>query len=163
MAAFDLAELRFAAARHALGVLTGAEIVALARQAVEAGAISEATSELATVRDAYPAVGDLRQMFAQWLRGEGIALPDTETAIWIALRGHLAVIADGEIPPREGLGRVMDEIVWSFLWNRPGKHVGESHDLGELVEVYYAYDEGDERELDARAVKLAWAWLAKHG
>jgi len=161
---FRIDDLRLAAARHALGVLRGEEIVGLARRAAEAGDAAEPVCELATVRDPYPAMGDVADPFETWLRAAGVDAPDPDAAMWLVIRSRLAEIANGAAAPRTGVTSLMDDVL-THLRDRPGARLGESHDLGELVGVYYAYDSSPEgREAhDALARSLAQAWLTRHG
>jgi hypothetical protein len=162
--AFDIDDLRVAAARHALGVLRGEEVVDLARRAALAGQVWEPVCELATVRDPYPAMRELAEPLEAWLAEAGVGLPDPDTAMWRVIRWHLAAIATGATAPHEGVVGLMHDVL-HHLWDRPGACVGESHDVGDLVGVYYAYDDFPEGRdgHDALARSLAQAWLARHG
>jgi len=104
-------QLRFAAARYALDVLPGEEIVALARQFFrERSSAPLAVCVLATVSDPHPKSSDLRPLFEEWLQVRDMPVPSPEDAIWDTIRCWSSRIAHGQVPPLGGLQGLVNEV-----------------------------------------------------
>jgi hypothetical protein len=143
--------LQIAAARHLLGVLTSAELVRVADEALEQGVYSDSLGQLATTTD--PVMADVGPLFQKALRELRISLPDEDQAIWLLLRHLIGRIADGSIPPREGVQSVIREVYYpANLHERTTKYVGDSHGIEQLLGNFYAYD-----DLEARPTEVSCA------
>ncbi len=136
--------IQVAAARLALGVLTSAELVRAADEALELGVYSDSLGELATVSN--PIMAEVGPIFLKSLKELGISCPSKEEAAWMLLRHHIARIANETIPAREGLRQMMREVYYpANLSVRATKCVGDSHGLEYLIGDFYAYDDLEER------------------
>jgi hypothetical protein len=172
-------DLRFAAARYALGVLPGEDIVALARRSVELGRLPGAVCELTTNRDEYPTARELGPLFEGWLAEEGVRVPVREVAVRQVLRGWITRIARSEIAPYDGLSRIMDEIYYGQqLYDETSESVGDSHGIEHLVGDFYGRDDLLDRpdevscngkygtealvEFDKIVIEHAGDWLRRH-
>ena len=101
-------ELRLAASRHALGLLSPEEMVRLADSALTDGHYSGPIDELATYRLAlHPSTVELEPIFLKWLEESGVPFPNPEEAAWSLLRMTIGRIVRGEVPPLHGLGEVV--------------------------------------------------------
>ena len=94
------------------------------------------------------------------------------------LAGILRRIASGSVPPRDGLGELV-ELHLGQPQPDGVRYVGEEYGIAELIGIYWGYDDLEERPaevsvaglhghkamvaLDAEVVRLARAWLEELG
>lgn len=105
----------------------------------------------------------------------GRRLPDRDEATWRVIRSHVERIARQDVPPREAMSALLDEIELPS----PEQFVGDSHDLQRLIGAHYGFDDLEERPgevscdglyrsaaiqvLERHVIELARDWLATHG
>lgn len=165
------------AARYRLGLMTSQDIKDTAIALARAGHWSSAIDDIYSSPN--PIMSDVGPAFETILRDEGVELAEEEEARVILLREYLADIADGTVPPRLGMDRIMLEIYDPLHDERESiLYVGEALGIEHLVGDYYSYDELDERPdevscdghfgeaaikaLDAHIVETAKSWLQKN-
>ena len=140
------------AARYSLNILSGDEIKLLAESLVGAGRWSAAIDEVYT--SAYPIMSEVGPHFEAILHAEGVVLPTREASLWILLRSYLTDITQRVVPPREGMRRIMDDVLdRGRLHELTTKYAGDSHGIERLVGCYYEYDDIDEADLYGRGDK----------
>lgn len=116
-------------------------------------------------KDQAPA--DLRDLFEQALRELGASFPDRLTAGNVLKKRLARRVVSGELPPREGAGRIVS-LLHELETELPKivRYVGDSFGVAALVGLYYAYDDvygmdaGVIGELD-EGVKRACEMLAR--
>lgn len=175
-----IVHVRVIRARLALGVLGSEEVPGLAASLLEAGYDTEELRVLAL--ESGPWMSEVEEPFRRALEKLGYGAIEDEDAVMVLLRHHLRRVAQGEVPPREGLGRTIAEAI------HPGDARGviQSHefaydslDLQELYGAYYSYDDLAERpnevsfegrygeeavqRFDCYVRQLAKKWLDEHG
>ena len=85
-------------------------------------------------------------LFERGLQEAGIRLPTTADAIWVVTRYHMHRIARGDVPPREGARRLIEEVYHrANLYSMSKKCMGDSHGLETLIGNFYSYDDLEER------------------
>jgi hypothetical protein len=119
-------------------------------------------------------------LFERALRDLAIALPSKEEAVCSLLRHHVGRIAEGLVPPRDGMRSVLNEVYYpADLYTETTKYVGDSHGLQHLLGSFYSYDDLEERPeevsfegkfgeealvgLDRHIVSLAKSWIDQYG
>jgi hypothetical protein len=165
-------DLRFTAARHALGVASSHELVEAADAALAQGIYSYSLGELATASSVVMA--DVGPLFVAALKELAIPLPPKDVAIRTLLRRYCEEIVEGGGSPLPVLGRGMQELHW-----RTESELNQLLDSSggcELIDMYGAYDELEglaefrnsqeiERlwaETDRETVERARKWLRTH-
>jgi hypothetical protein len=172
-----LSILRIAAAKHALDVLESQEIPQLADDALNAGLYSDSLAKLYDVRD--PVMADVGPLFESALKELGVGIPTQEDAIFVLLRHYARCILEGVLRPREGLGRIREDVYDpADLHARSKEYTGDSHGIQKLMACYWGYEDLEERPdevsfagkfgqeavaaLDEEVVNLATAWHRQH-
>ncbi len=173
MSATDVRVLR---ARLLLGVLRSHEFPALAVRLLEEGHDAPELGVLAT--ESNPVMSEVEPLLRRALESLDCRPLGDEEAVMVLLRDCVGRLARGELPPREGLQLMIDEVV------DPGRSRGvitskdyacDSLGLHELYGAYWAYDDllerpsevsfdgsyGDEaiERLDRHVRALASDWL----
>jgi hypothetical protein len=133
-------ELRMAASRHALGLLSPEEMVRLADAALDDGHYSGPIDALAMHRSSpHPSAVELAPIFIEWLEETGVQLPSPDEAAWNLLRFAIRRIVRNEVPPLRGLG---DVIQVGFGMQEPDRF-----DLRALYAAHRLKDELDDTRL----------------
>ncbi len=173
----DAPDLQLAAARYRLGLLRSSELPTIAMAAVEAGFESGALCELSC--EQHPTLSDHGTVFERALRDCSITIPSTDDAVDYVLRHYLQSIASGDLPPRQGMYRVVNDLYHPHISHQPVReYVGDQRDLQHLIGAFYSYDDLYERPtevsfeglfgpaavpaFDRHVRHLADEWLQQH-
>lgn len=171
-------EIELAAARYSLGIARSPELQQLADQALHSGIYSSSLAEVAGCST--PILSDIGPLFEAALEELAIALPGENDAIEILVRHYLEAIVRGAVRPRDGLQRIMEDVIDPVdNLEKPMQSAGDSHGLEKLIGAYWSYDDVGEqlgreflsgthrdfdgfRDLDRETIKHAKAWLSDH-
>ncbi len=101
-----------------------------------------------------------------------------KAATWQLLGPHVQRIADGHVPPREGLNLVIDAYLGAGLYDRQRECAGDAAGIEKLYACWAGYFDLGERPdevsydgcygsdavaaLDRDAVRFAREWMALH-
>lgn len=169
--------LQLAAALYQLGLLPSSEFPSIAIAALEAGCDGIALCELSC--EQRPTLSEHGTVFEQALRDCSVTIPSTDAAVDIVLRHYLRSIASGDLPPREGMYRVVNDLYNPHIAKHPVRqYVGDQRDLQDLIGAFYSYDDLCERQTevsfegfygpaaipsyDRYVRQLAGEWLQQH-
>ena len=164
-------------ARYKLKLATCNELQRAAVKLLDQGRFSDALVELAGVD--VLTTEECRVLFEKAVTELGVELPSDDEAIWEVLKEYIKNIAESIVSPREGMRRIVEEIVHpAHLHQKTTKYLGDSHDIEKLLGGYYAYDDLKERPMetsykgkhgeeaikayDQRMINLAQEWIKKH-
>lgn len=168
--------LRHVAARYALGIAQSSEVQQIADEALSSGIYSPSLVEL--VDSSPPIMSTIGPLFEAALAEISMEIPCENDAIKTLVRHHLETIVSGTARPRDGLARIMEDVVYpSNIVEKTKEVVGDSHGLETLIGAYYQYDELNEqlsrefesgkrgifdgfRKLDRDVINAAKAWLS---
>jgi hypothetical protein len=140
----DVLNLQLAAARYQLGLLPSSEFPGIAMAALEAGFNGVGLCDLSC--EQHPTLGEHAAVFERALRECYVSLPSTEAAVECVLRHYLQAIASGELSPRRGLRRIVNDLYAPHISKQPVRtHVGDQRNLEHLIGAFYSYDELCER------------------
>lgn len=168
-------DLQIAAARYTLSLLKSWDLPPIADAALNRGIYSPALAQLAAVDD--PRMSDVGPLFETALAEVSAGKPSVDGAVWTLLRHYIRQIAEAEIPAREGLRRIMNDVYYpADLYTKSNACAGDSHDVNAFVGSFYEYDDfagpcseasfnglyGEDamRALDKDVIRLAKEWLA---
>lgn len=170
-------DLQIAAARYTLGLLKSWDLPPIADAALNRGSYSPALAHLAAVDD--PRMSDVGPLFETALAELSIGKPSVDGAAWTLLRHYIRQIAEAEVPAREGLRRIMNDVYDpADLHSKSNACAGDSHDINAFVGSFYEYDDfagpcseasfeglyGEDAmcALDKDVIRRAKEWLASH-
>jgi hypothetical protein len=171
-------ELGVAAARFRLGLQTADTLRALAVRLLDRGYDDDAVVRLAVADDLN--TDEVAPLFKRVCAAHAVPVPDASRAIDVVAADWLRRLVAEDLSPEATLTTLFREIDDGLRDDDAqfgASHVGESHDLGELVGARWGYDElhnrPDEisyhdlygqdalRRLDADAKRFAAAWLSQ--
>lgn len=172
-----LTALKTEAARYHLGVTTSKDLVRVAEASVLSGVESPSLILLAAETD--PLMADVGPLFEKALEEVSIQIPKTDDACWVVIQYHLKRIANGEVGPRTGVQAILDEVYFpGKLFEHETEFVGDSHDIADLLGLFYGIDDILERPgevsycgkygveaivaVEAQLHQHAIEWCAKH-
>lgn len=174
----DALNLQLVAARYQLGLLPSSEFPRIAMAALEAGCDGIALCELSC--EQRPTLSEHGAVFERALRDCSVTIPSTDDAVDCVLRHYLHSIASGDLPPREGMYRVVNDLYHPHIAKHPVRQfVGDQRALQDLIGAFYSYDDLYERptevsfegfygpaavpSFDRYVRQLAGEWLRQHG
>ena len=136
---------QFIQAQWLLGMYPVNDIPEVFAQAMVEGHDGPAILELASFHQ--PDKRDIRdELFDKALGEIGYESISKHDAVMIILKEWLGEIADGKCPPREGMARIVDQLLHGEgLDEEVKEYVGDSYGIEKLVGNYYGYDDLEER------------------
>jgi hypothetical protein len=135
-----LSQLRFQGLRHRLGFAKWPELRQVADEALNADIYTPSLVDAAL--DAGEWLHEIGAALEKALEELKITLPQSEDGCcWALLHHHVSQIETGLITPWAGLKGVMEVYYGCRLYDRSTDYVGDSHNICELIGVYWQYDE----------------------
>ena len=96
----------------------------------------------------------------------GIALPTRDEAVWQLIEYHLRQITSGTVDAFDGLSQLITDVYWDYDFHTPAKKFfGDSHDIANLVGLYWGADDlrgrPNEVSLNGKYGAEAWSELGR--
>jgi hypothetical protein len=162
-------------ANYVLGRISTQHLIDVATDALAEGLDSTSLRMLAAENEIDYNPQRIISLLNDSLKELKIILPSIDDATWTMLCRYIKNIADGSVPAREGMSVIINNV---DLNSGTKEYFGDSHDMHELIGMYYGHDDIDERpnevsvngkygndahvELNNLIVEAARNWSKKH-
>ena len=145
-------------ADYVLGTLAPHDLPAVARRALVNGHESSSLAALAGVSDRLYDRWEVEELLSSALRELQVQLPEPEAAAQMIIDDSVQRALSGDMTPAAAISRIVNGAYYgSGAFQRDSKVRGDALEIGEIVSIYWMYDEVDaswspsEEELDRDA------------
>jgi hypothetical protein len=114
-------------------------------QAVVDGLLNEGTysDDFLEIINSTPAcLAEVLPPFLKYLKSLGIYIPSKDEAVWNLIAHHIRKIADKEVPPTDGLTKLIEDVYWDYDFHSSARqYLGDSHGIHCLIGLFWEYDD----------------------
>ena len=147
-------------AKYVLGRISSKDIVQYADRKLTEGNYSDAYLNI--IDADIKAMAVLAPLVEVALKDSGVPVPEFEEAVWIMLRHHIGLIANGEVNPKKQFSMLLNDIERFDLHKGIREYVGDNVGISLLYGLYYE-DDATDVEINSELIKESKNWVNLYG